>query len=147
MNIKPNLLAISILAFFICAPARAEIIDFFPSSNSKATIKIKNNEVKILNGDILKEKIAFDTEKPLNIEIADYNFDEILDFSIWYSDDGMGTHHIYRIFLYNKKTKTFSEAQSKCGDEFINIRTDKKTKTIASTIFEDNIPKLCHTKL
>ncbi|WP_054908548.1 MULTISPECIES: hypothetical protein [unclassified Pseudomonas] len=110
-------------------------------------IKIKNNGIEILNDDILKEKIAFDTERPLNIEIADYNFDKILDFSIWHSDDGMGTHNIYRIFLYDKKTKTFSEAQSKCGDEFINIRADKKTKTIASTIFEDNIPKLCHTKL
>ncbi|OBY87587.1 hypothetical protein A6723_030880 [Pseudomonas sp. AU11447] len=147
MKIKPNLLAISILTFLICAPARAETIDFSPSSSSKAMIKIKNNGIEILNDDILKEKIAFDTERPLNIEIADYNFDKILDFSIWHSDDGMGTHNIYRIFLYDKKTKTFSEAQSKCGDEFINIRADKKTKTIASTIFEDNIPKLCHTKL
>lgn len=141
------MLTTSILALFICTPTRAEIIEFFPSGESKATIKIENNEVGIVNANNLEKKIEFDTEKPLNIEIYDYNFDKTLDFSIWHSDDGMGTHNIYRIFLYNKKTKTFSEAQSKCGDEFINIRTDKKTKTIASTIFEDNIPKLCHTKL
>ncbi|MDU4255990.1 XAC2610-related protein [Pseudomonas sp.] len=147
MNIKPHLLAIPILSLFTCTPTRAEIIDFFPSGENKATIKIENNEVEILNANVLEKKIEFDTEKPLNIEISDYNFDKVLDFSIWHSDDGMGTHKIYRIFLYNKKTKTFSEAQSKCGDEFINIRTDKKTKTIAITIFEDNIPKLCHTKL
>ncbi|WP_448683158.1 XAC2610-related protein [Pseudomonas nicosulfuronedens] len=147
MKIKPKILATSILAFLICTSTKAEIIDFFPSGDSKTTIKIKNNEVEIVNGDKLEKKIEFDTEKTLNIEIYDYDFDKNLDFSIWHSDDGKGVYDIYRIFLYNKKTKTFAEAQSKCGDEFINVKIDKKTKTIASTIFEDNTPKICHTKL
>ncbi|WP_430292875.1 XAC2610-related protein [Pseudomonas sp. B1-22] len=81
------------------------------------------------------------------MEIADYNFDKNLDFSIWHSDDGNGTYDIYRIFIYNQKSNTFSEVHSKCGDEFINANIDKKTKTITSTIFEDNTPKICHTKL
>ncbi|MFS2125600.1 XAC2610-related protein [Pseudomonas sp. Pseusp97] len=147
MNVKTIALAGSILAATATTSTNAEIIDFFPSGDNKTTIKIKNNEVEIVNGDKLEKKIEFDTEKTLNIEIYDYDFDKNLDFSIWHSDDGKGVYDIYRIFLYNKKTKTFVEAQSKCGDEFINVKIDKKTKAIASTIFEDNTPKTCHTKL
>ncbi|MBD9503192.1 hypothetical protein IB256_20555 [Pseudomonas sp. PDM17] len=147
MKVKTIVLAGSILAAIGTTSTNAEIIGFFPSDDSKVTIKIKNNEVEIINGDKIEKKIEFDTEKTLNIEISDYDFDKNLDFSIWHSDDGKGVYDIYRIFLYNKKTKAFVEAQSKCGDEFINVRIDKKTKTIASTIFEDNTPKICHTKL
>ncbi|MDF3865651.1 hypothetical protein P3W53_14300 [Pseudomonas denitrificans (nom. rej.)] len=147
MKVKTTALAGSILAAIAAIPTNAEIIDFFPSGDSKVTIKIKDNEVEIINGDKLEKKIEFDTEKTLNIEISDYDFDKNLDFSIWHSDDGKSVYDIYRLFLYDKKTKTFSEAQSKCGDEFVNVKTDKKTRTVASTIFEDNTPKICHTKL
>jgi hypothetical protein len=147
MKVKTTALAGSILAAIAATPTNAEIIDFFPSGESKVTIKINDNEVEIINRDKLEKKIEFDTEKTLNIEIYDYDFDKNLDFSIWHSDDGKGVYDIYRILLYNKKTKTFVEAQSKCGDEFINVKIDKKTKTIASTIFEGNTPKTCHTKL
>lgn len=147
MKVKTIALAGSILAATATTSTNAEIIDFFPSGDSKVTIKINDNEVAIFNGENLEKKIEFGTEQTLNIEISDYNFDKNLDFSIWHSDDGKGVYDIYRIFLYNKETKTFAEAQSKCGDEFINVKIDKKTKTITSTIFEDNIPKTCHTKL
>lgn len=147
MKVKTTALAGSILAAIAAIPTNAEIIDFFPSGESKATIKIKDNEVEIISGDNLEKKIEFDTEKTLNIEISDYNFDGNLDFSIWHMDEGMGTYLIYRVFIFNPKNKKFTEASPSCGEEFINLNSNRKTKTLSSTYFKGNTPKICHTKL
>lgn len=94
-----------------------------------------------------KETINIGTENTLNIEIADYNFDGNLDFSVWHMDEGMGTYLIYRVFIYNPQSKKFTEASPSCGEDFINLNQNRKTKSLSSTYFKDNSPKICHTKL
>jgi hypothetical protein len=147
MKVKTIALAGSILAAIATTSTNAEIIGFFPSGDSKVTIKIKDNEVEIINGDKLEKKIEFDTGKTLNIEIADYNFDGNLDFSIWHMDEGMGTYLIYRVFIFKPKIEKFTEANPNCGDEFINLNLDRKSKTVSSTYFKSNTPLACHTRL
>lgn len=141
MKVKTITLAGSILAAIATTSTNAEIIGFFPSGDSKVTIKIKDNEVEIINGDNLEKKIEFDTGKILNIEISDYNFDGNLDFSIWHVDEGMGTYLTYRVFIFNPKSKKLIEASPSCGEEFINLNQNRKTKSLSSTYFKNNIPK------
>lgn len=48
--------------------------------------------------------------------------------AVWHTDDGMGTYRIFRVFIYDVKTIAFTENFPSCGDEFINLVTDKKTE-------------------
>lgn len=102
MKTRSAIVAISIFFLPISVPARAEIINFFPSNDSKVTIRINTNEVEIINGDAPEKKIEFDTEKTLNIEISDYNFDKNLDFP--YGTPTMG--RVYMTYIeYSYTTK------------------------------------------
>ncbi len=87
------------------------------------------------------------SERPLHIEVADFNFDGHEDFAVWHLDDGMGVHKIYRIFLYTPGQKTFEEALSRCGDTFINVRRDLRRRRLLSTHWSDNTPMSCVTRL
>jgi hypothetical protein len=86
------------------------------------------------------------TKIPVRVEIDDYNFDGFKDFSLSHVDDGQGTYSIYRIFVYSRKTRNFVEIQPKCGDEFINIKLDKKNKTVINSYYSDNVMTGCSKK-
>jgi len=88
-----------------------------------------------------------DSTVPVHLEVADYDFDGNLDFSIWSFDAGMRTHRIYRIFLFSSRDEGNLEARPRCGDEFMNVELDIERKVILSTYFEANVPRLCRTKL
>ncbi|WP_412548439.1 XAC2610-related protein [Pseudomonas sp. PDM18] len=122
-------------------------MDFFPEGRSKYTITTEGSSIIITGDNEEKETINIDTESKLNIEIADYNFDGNLDFSVWHMDEGMGTYLIYRVFIFKPKIKKFTEANPNCGDEFINLNLDRKSKTVSSTYFKNNTPRVCHTRL
>lgn len=88
-----------------------------------------------------------DSTVPVHLEVADYDFDGNLDFSIWSFDAGMRTYKVYRIFLFSSRDEGYLEARPRCGDEFMNVELDIKHQVILSTYFEANVPRLCRTKL
>nr|WP_246890093.1 hypothetical protein [Pseudomonas chlororaphis] len=94
----------------------------------------------------ITETISFETEKALNIEINDFNFDGLKDFSVWYVDDGMGTYTIHRVFIYQPADGSFKELAPACGDEFLNLKLNSLKKVLSSTYYEGNVPKSCVTK-
>jgi len=65
--------------------------------------------------------------------------------TISYIDDGMGNFLISRVFVYSSKSKDFEELIPDCGEQFLNLRLDKKNKSLISTYYKDNIPTLCET--
>lgn len=90
--------------------------------------------------------IAIETKKPVAIKVDDYNFDGYQDFSISSIDEGMGTYRIYRIFIYSASRHEFVEIRPACGDDFINVRLTKKTRTLTNSYFSDNVIKTCTQK-
>jgi len=91
-------------------------------------------------------ELAVEAETARNIVVDDFNFDGKNDFSVWYLDEGMGKYSIHRVFVYSSKQNTFVEQFPDCGDEFINLRIDKKRKRLLSTYYQKNIPRICATK-
>lgn len=90
--------------------------------------------------------IAIDTDKPVAIKVADYNFDGYQDFSISSLDEGMGTYRIYRIFTYSASREEFVEIHPACGDDFINVRLTQKSRTLINSYYSDNVMKTCTKK-
>ncbi|MFC0228909.1 XAC2610-related protein [Serratia aquatilis] len=130
------------------ALASDEVI-FNIDNQHKASMRISNRHVSyhIDDGNVNHAKeISVDTVKKINLIVGDFNFDGKKDFSIVHIDDGMGVYYIYRFFLFSVKLNDFIEIYPSCGDEFINIRIDKKKKVIMSTYYQDNQPMLCITK-
>jgi hypothetical protein len=100
-------------------------------------------------GRVNKGRVDVDTEKPIYIDVADYDFSGRLGFAVWHVDDGKGTYSIYRVFTFSSSINKFVERNpaSSCGDEFINLSIDKKRHSLFSTVWEQNIPKICVTRL
>ena len=116
--------------------------------------------VVTVNGQILTWKIGYghgnnrgqvdvDTEKSIHIDVNDYDFSGRLGFVVWHVDDGMGVYSVYRVFTFAPSINEFVERSpaSLCGDEFINLRVDKKERRLLSTFWNQNIPKVCVTRL
>lgn len=101
--------------------------------------------LKKSRSDVVKASIPLEVETQPHISVEDYNFDGCRDFSIWYIDEGMGRDTIHRIFI--KKKDSFEEIHPQCGDEFMNLRVDKKKKILRSTVYIDNQASLCFTKV
>ena len=64
------------------------------------------------------------------------------------ADPGVGrNHHIEsRQRGIGPKSGTFEELQPDCGDGFVNLRVDKKRKTLLSTYWGMNGPDQCITR-
>ncbi|WP_454765450.1 XAC2610-related protein [Cupriavidus campinensis] len=92
-------------------------------------------------------EIVFHSGRSLHIENDDYNFYGHRDFAVWHLDDGMGVYRIYRIFLYSPRRGAFVEHYSSCGDDFINIRVDRRRKALVSTYFREKVPTPCINRL
>jgi len=134
---------------FWSAVAFAEPLSFSPDKGVSVTLVPDKNNLTVItegkNGS-KTEAISFQTEKAMHVEIDDYNFDRLKDFSVWYIDDGMGTYSIHRIFIYIPENSTFKELSPACGDEFINLKVDKAKRILNSTYYKANEPALCVTK-
>lgn len=127
----------------------ANTVSFAPESKIFATLTTDEQDVSLTvkNGDhITTETIHVDTEKPLKLEVKDYNFDGRKDFSISHIDDGMGTYRIYQIYIFSPQQKKFIPLQPKCGDEFINVVTSDKIRTLTNSYFSENQIKTCTMK-
>lgn len=147
MEIKKYSIAIALV--FWNALAFAQPTTFNPEKGVNVTLTQDEAGLAVTSeskGQSRTETISFETEKALNIEIDDFNFDGFKDFSAWHIDDGMGTYVIHRIFIYQPVDGSFKELAPACGDEFINLKRDAAKKVLNSTYYENNQPKLCVTK-
>jgi hypothetical protein len=136
----------------LSASATERVRVFSPAPGIKATIEI-DGEALIWTVDYAggnnQGRVDVDTEKPIYLDVSDYDFSGQLGFAVWHVDDGMGTYSVYRVFTFSPSTKKFVERSPAplCGDEFINLRVDKKKRRLFSTIWDKNIPKICLTRL
>lgn len=124
--------------------------NFVPSAGVNAVVEIKGTDLMWkAYGRSGSEQggISLDTEKTPQIEVDSYDFSGRLGFSVWYIDDGMGTYTIFRVFTYSPLANKFVERFPSCGGEFDNLRVDKKRRRLISTYYDQNIPKLCTTRL
>jgi hypothetical protein len=130
-------------------------VSFSPSKGVNTTVGFDNNVLYYRL--TVKEKVNTAVKLPHTesdirtakaINIDDYNFDGLQDFSVVYADGGMGTNSVYRVFTYSKNTAEFVERFPSNGDEFFNLVVDKKRKMLLSTCWNnvDNEPKHCITK-
>lgn len=85
-------------------------------------------------------------ENAIYIIHEDYSFDGKEDFALWYTDDGMGIYDIFRVFIFTEKDMIFKEIKPKCGDDFINLKIDKKRRELNSIYYSNNEIEKCITK-
>jgi hypothetical protein len=142
---------ITLLLIFLMwtIPALAQTTTFSPTKGVDATLILEGSKLNIaVKSETHSESrtIDFEAENELHMQLDDFNFDGAQDFAVWQLDDGMGTYHYYRVFIYQVKTGTFEELQPDCGDGFVNLRVDKKRKALLSTYWEMNMPKQCITR-
>lgn len=141
-------LAISMLVLLWTAPVFAEATTFTPTKNVEATLALEGSTLTVaVKSDTQSESrtIAFQAENELYVQIDDFNFDGAKDFAVWQIDDGMGTYTIHRVFVYQPEADCFKELTPACGDDFVNLRVERDKRTLLSTYWEMNEPKLCVT--
>ena len=142
-------LLVSLLGLLWTIPVWAETTTFSPTEGIEATLVLEGSTLNVAAKSAAhseSQTIDFQAEKPLHMQIDDFNFDGLKDFSVWQIDDGMGTYSYFRVFIYQSKTNRFKEAQPNCGDGFINLRVDKKRKALLSTYWGMNRPEQCITR-
>ncbi|WP_426400218.1 hypothetical protein ACN9M1_19600 [Ralstonia sp. R-29] len=144
-------LAALVLPSAVLHPAwAADTITFPVDHATQATIEVQGDYVHYeLRGraGTRTERIATQTEKPVHLEVRDYDFSGRQGFAFWSIDEGQGTYKLYRIFIFSQKRNDFVERYPRCGDVFLNLRLDVRRKQLISTFFENNIPKSCTTRL
>ncbi|WP_157977872.1 hypothetical protein [Paraburkholderia kururiensis] len=125
---------------------------FSPAPGVKAAVKTNGATLTWEvdgGGKINRHAVNIDTEKSTHIDIDDYDFSGHLGFAVWHVDDGLGVYSIYRIFTFSPLSNKFVERYPapRCGDEFINLKIDKKRRRLLSTIWDQSVPKVCATRL
>ncbi|GGK10975.1 hypothetical protein SAMN04490189_2569 [Pseudomonas koreensis] len=146
---RSKTLAASLLGLLWTMPVLAETTTFSPTKGVEATLVLEGSTLNVaVKGETHNESrtVDFEAVNELHMQFDDFNFDGAQDFAIWQLDDGMGTYHYYRVFIYQVKTGTFEELQPDCGDGFVNLLVEKKRKALLSTYWEMNIPKQCVTR-
>lgn len=123
---------------------------FFPNKYSEAHVWIRDGQIicRASSGAyIYDQTIDHSVEKTSHIVVDDYNFDGDKEFAVWYMDEGMGVHKVYRVFIFSRKHMKFEEVFPSCGDEFLNLEINNNKKFLQSTFFRGNAPRLCLTKV
>jgi hypothetical protein len=129
--------------------ATEEPVVFMPKLGIRATVVVKGAEAEYEVTDRYVKNVgatAMQTEKKVNVTIADYNFDGYKDFSLSHIDDGMGTYTKFRIFVYSPKASNFVELVPECGGEFINVVRSDKKRRLTNSYFVDHQMKSCNKK-
>ncbi|TFB40199.1 hypothetical protein [Pseudomonas sp. F01002] len=141
-------LAISLLGLLWTAPVFADATTFSPTKNVEATLVLEGSMLTVaVKSDTQSESrtIAFQAENELHVQIDDFNFDGVKDFSVWQIDDGMGTYTIHRIFVYQPEAGFFKELTPACGDDFANLLVEREKRALLSTYWKMNEPTVCLT--
>lgn len=142
-------IGIILCIYFAAVVADDSSKEFLPDSDVVAIVSTNDRSVSYevrWGGTTNAGNIFIDTETRKSITIDDYNFDGKKDFSISYLDEGMGVYTIHRVFLYSPKTNDFIEQLPSCGDEFLNLKIDKRHRRLLSTYYQSNIPRICITR-
>jgi hypothetical protein len=142
-------LVVSLLALLWTISVWAETTTFSPAKGVEATLILEGSTLNVALKNAAHSEsrtIDFQAEKPLHMQIGDFNFDGMKDFSVWQIDDGMGTYSYFRVFIYQPETNRFEEAKPDCGDGFVNLRVDKKRKALLSTYWGMDGPEQCITR-
>jgi len=130
------LVALTLISFNVLASDPPII--FSPAPGFSAILGIEGSAVTFSIKDskrlAAKGIVNSDTGNPIHIVVENYTFDNRNGFSIWSLDEGKGTYTIHRIFIFSKREPTFKEARPACGDEFINLRVDKKISALSAAI-------------
>ncbi len=139
------------LALLACASAVAEPSAKFQPC-PKVTVDVAVNKSSIdytiaASGVERKKSVQLEIETQPHVELNDFNFDGLQDFSVWYLDEGMGKYTIHRVFIYDSKSNDFVEAAPRCGDEFLNLRVDESKRELISTYYVNTQPTSCSTRL
>jgi len=128
------------------ADANVAPIRFAPTAGVKASLLVHEHEVDIsvtgAHGES-RETVVVETEKNLKINLEDYNFDGHMDFSISHVDGGMGTYDVHQVYVYSVEQNKFVQLTPKCGDEFINLVVDKRSRTLLSSYVVNNRYMTC----
>jgi hypothetical protein len=122
------------------ASAADRAMVFSPMTGVKATVTVHEQQVEVtVTGPRGRttETLPFETEQPLRINVEDYNFDGHRDFSVSHLDDGKGTYDLYDIYVYSPKSGRFERLAPTCGDDFINVRLDRKHRALINTRVEN----------
>ena len=144
------MLLVAWLAIFSGHALGQEAVEFKVQDSITAKAQVIGASVKILIEDkdsTHHQEIITDSERALNLETEDYNFDGLKDISISHIDEGKGVFLVSRIYIYSTANKKFIEQQPACGDEFINLKLNKTKKTLSSIYYAQNTPKMCTTRL
>ncbi|ERO65824.1 hypothetical protein P308_17535 [Pseudomonas piscis] len=71
---------------------QAQPTTFQPDKHTTVTLALHGQQVSLeiqRNGHTQSRELRVQAEKPLHIELDDFNFDGAGDFAIWHVDDGM----------------------------------------------------------
>jgi hypothetical protein len=147
-----SLIFLSLLFLSLSARASKDAWVFSPAPGVKAVIAVEGEALTwrvYYGGGNNQGRVDVDTEKPIYVDVNDDEFSDRLGFAVWHVDDGMGTYSIYRLFTFSRSTNKFIERSpaSLCGDEFINLRVDKKRRRLFGTFWDQNVPRTCTTRL
>lgn len=127
-----------------------ESVSFSPARGIDTTVSLAKQvaTVAVTNAaQAASEEIVVETEKKIKINLADYNFDGHMDFSLSHTDDGMGTYKIYQIYVFSPAEHKFVQLTPKCGDEFINVVLSKPSqRTLTNSYVSQNQFKSCKGK-
>jgi len=140
VNMIGLLLAAATVAVHSPADAADSATTFSPAAGVKATLTVRDQQVELtVTGPRGRttETLPFETEQPLRIKVDDYNFDGHTDFSVSHVDDGKGTYDLYDIYVYAPKTGKFERLAPACGEDFINVRLDRKRRALINTRVEN----------
>lgn len=124
--------------------------DFSPCPGTTISAKASREELEYwisANKTTQRATVHLGIESTPHIAIDDFNFDGKSDLSVWYLDEGMRVYTLHRIFLFDASSSTLKEVASSCGDDFINLRTEKDKRRLLVTVFRGGQPELCETKL
>ena len=121
-----------------------EGIQFSPEKGVHVDLTLRDTSVALVINDGRAARpvtIDWETETSLRVSVADFNFDGRPDFAISQLDWGMGTYYIYRIFLYDRRKREFTELRPRCGYEFVNVRLSGRT--LVNYYVVDHVWKAC----
>lgn len=147
--------ALLALIFVFGAAARVqahseEVAAFVPEPGSLARISVDADLVTVTlasGATISEEKIMMETEQPISVQVADYNFDGHPDFSLSHTDDGKGTYQIYQIYVFAPTAHKFVPLTPGCGDGFINVVLSKpRQRRLTNSYVADGTWKTCTKK-
>lgn len=138
-------------SFFAHGTSVDEKNSFYPRTGLLVVVEVSKEylrySVENSNKSLAQVEVPLNIESVPHLQFEDFNFDGYVDLSVWYLDEGMGVYTVHRIFIFNPQRDDFEEVFSSCGDDFLNVRIDKKRQFITSTVYGEDGVRSCRNKI